>query len=915
MAKDFSSTPRPKRAGADTAKNGPEGEKIERYRWLLNQNMPIIGSWMHRRVLLSLTESALRGNPHAVDSLAHALVEHDDPEVKKLAAQTLSRINFATGIDAAWRVWVETRDIELEKILLEHNRVAGNPASVRLLSALRLDDFAAVTRGSSDLMPALINACHDRDPLLSERARSAIQSLKNQSSVDVICRHWAESRSPFLTEVMQSAGYVAQKPPRVRVLSALKVERPEIVINGSAEMVAPLVEACSDPDSEIASRAQLCLLNLQKQPAIDAFCQLWHETRAPLLEETLLKAGYVARESLEVRLLAALKTGQMTIAQNAPPDGLPHLFAAMQDEDEVIRQNARYALEHLQQEETREALCLRVIQSGDPLAKEIALTSRCTPQSPEMRALFYFLTEQWQAYDELDFDQSLMRAIYEASNSELRQRISAAVQSAGRTDYLTILAGVDYRSRAEQVTESEASLLVKILAENEEWERLWLLAPELAIPYSKQIMEILVQAEWLPRDEIDLQVFVELAQLIREPMLLSGPELTRALPLALPRANLKVQGRVNEVAFSPVAPLLAIASSQHKVVLWNFQTAKVEHVIEAAFTHSVGNVAYTPEGVLICAERSTSGAICTIFVYQDGASYHLCHHEGTVTALEAVGSSRLLTTGRDQKVALWDLASRKLVAEKEFPFWVRSGCISPDGQYAALLHDKLSLVRLPDLTIVPGQPFIAPRANVSRYKKGVAQNASFSPDGKYILTGQYNGQVAIYFHNSLTQRPTRSVVTEHSQPVRGVHFLPGHPILVTAGAEGQIRFLRWPEMNLLGTVHSPGGMLTSLHVSRSGNFMATGTNEASIRLWDLRVLDIPDLFSQPLATATHDQVSTVLALGEYETLPPAVRNSLKFMRLLLQYRFRFDIQIEEAPIIQFGEFDIMLDEVNEEQPG
>ena len=79
-------------------------------------------------------------------------------------------------------------------------------------------------------------------------------------------------------------------------------------------------------------------------------------------------------------------------------------------------------------------------------------------------------------------------------------------------------------------------------------------------------------------------------------------------------------------------------------------------------------------------------------------------------------------------------------------------------------------------------------------------------------------------------------------------------------------------------------------------------------LWDLRVLDIPSLFSQPLATATHDQVTTVLALSAYQQLPEAVRNGLTFLRLLLQYRFRFDVHLEEAPAIQFGEFDILIED-------
>ena len=144
--------------------------------------------------------------------------------------------------------------------------------------------------------------------------------------------------------------------------------------------------------------------------------------------------------------------------------------------------------------------------------------------------------------------------------------------------------------------------------------------------------------------------------------------------------------------------------------------------------------------------------------------------------------------------------------------------------------------------------------------------------------------------------------------VRGIHFLPGHPLVITAGAEGQVRFIHWPEAAMKGMVYSPEGQLTSLRVSRQGAFMATGTNEASLMLWDLRVQDIPDLFSQPLATATHDQVSNLLALSEYHSLPGPVRNGLKFLRVLLQYRFRYDIQIDEAPIIQYGDFDILLDE-------
>ncbi len=907
-----------------------EAERIQRWRWMLEQDVPIIGGWMHRRVTAALNESALAGNWLAAQSLAVVFVFHNETEVREMAGQTLRRINYSTGIDAVWGVWVETRHPDLEQIALGYNRAADHPASVRLLSALRLgllrpDILNTITRGSPDLVPPLIQACADLDPQIASLARQAIHNLHNPASIDALCQAWQDSRSPELAEIMQQAGYVAQKPPATRVLSALKTGQFETVLSGAPDMVSPLVAACEEPDIEIASRARQCLPHLNNQAAIDEFCRLWSEARSPLLESALLKAGYKARSPARVRLLVALKAGQLQIAEKATPQGLPFLLEATLDPDEVIRQNALRALAHLKDDETVDALCSRVIDTIDSvakeaagpekiaagkmntLAKEIALANGYAPRAPETRSLFYFLTEQWPAYDALDFDQGMLRTIYEGSVPEMRQRIASRVQSAGRTDYLTILAGVDYRARAEKVNASEAALLIRVLAGNREYERLWRLAPELALPFSLEIIQLLAKNAWRPAGEADLAAYDELVRLSRLPILLSGPELNRTLPLAHSRATLNVKGRINDVAFSPDRPVLAIATSQRKVVLWNFQTATVERVWNT-FIHSVGKVAFTPRGLLLCAERTNNDALCSVYAYGPDEAFQLTAHEGTVTALEPVGDDLLLTAGRDGHVFLWDLARKKKIAEKKFDFWARSAAVSPDNQSVALLHDRLSLARLPELNLLPRSPYLSP--HVDSFKRGTAQDAVFSPDGKFLLSGQHNGQVGLYYHNSLPHRPPRAIVTQHSQPVRGIHFLPGHPLVISAGAEGQVRFIQWPELRLLGQVYQPDGSLTSLRVSHSGAFMATGTNQAALVLWDLRVLDIPELFAQPLATASHDQVSTVMALGEYDSLPEPVRNGLKFLRTLLQYRFRYDIQIEEAPLIQFGEFDIILDEAD-----
>lgn len=895
------------------SENNTEAERIERLRWLMDQNVPIIGGWMHRRIASALVDSAVSGNWLAAQSLAVVFALHEDAEVRKLAGQTLRKINYTTGIDAVWGVWAETRHPELEDIALEYKRPAGQPASVRLLSSLRLGKIDAITHGSAELVPALVQACSDRDARIAETARMAIHQLHNQQSIDMLCQMWRNNRSPFLAEVIQSAHYLANKPEPARVLSALKTAQLEAVLHSSPEMVAPLIEACTDRDPEIAARARQCLPQLQDQQAVDMFCKLWLETRSPLLEEVLIQAGYRAHGPVQVRLMSALKLGQPDISAKTPPTGLPFLLDALQDTDPTIQKNARAALAALKNEDTRDALCTRVIETDDPLAREIALSAGYTPKAPEMRALFYFLTGQWQAYDALDFDQAMLRAIYEGSPARsaderpsLRQRIAGRVQSAGRTDYLTILAGVDLRSRAEKVNPGEAELLIRVLTENREFERLWALAPELALPFSFKILQILSEHGWQPAGESDRQVFTDLQAFLHQPIQFDSPDLAQSLPLAIPRSTVKLRGRINEAAFSPTQPILAIATSQRKVVLWNFQTAQIDRVL-GDFDRSVGKVCYTPRGWLLASERTNTRGLCSVSVYPEGEPFKLVSHEGTVTVLEPLGASRLLTAGRDQRAFIWDLEQKKKVAEKEFSFWPRSAAVSPDLQYAALLHDRLNLIRLPDLNIVPGSPFLTPRGD--HFKSGVAQNAAFSPDGKFILSGQYNGQVGLHYHTSLTQRPRKAVVTQHSQPVRGIHFLPDHQLVISAGAEGHVRFIRWPEMTVRGMVYAPEGQLTSLRISQHGAFMATGTSESSMVLWDLRVLDIPSLFTQPLATAAHDQITTVMALSAYNSLPEPVRNGLRFLRVLLQYRFRYDVQIEEAPIIQFGDFDILLEDI------
>jgi len=89
--------------------------------------------------------------------------------------------------------------------------------------------------------------------------------------------------------------------------------------------------------------------------------------------------------------------------------------------------------------------------------------------------------------------------------------------------------------------------------------------------------------------------------------------------------------------------------------------------------------------------------------------------------------------------------------------------------------------------------------------------------------------------------------------------------------------------------------------------MALGDSDASLSLWDLRVLDVPILLEAPLARSTPNQLAALDLLIERGGLPQRIRNTLSLLERLLRHRFRFDIEISEVQSIKAGEYDIEIE--------
>ena len=228
--------------------------------------------------------------------------------------------------------------------------------------------------GLPDAVRVLANAiARSNDRQVLAIALDALRQIKKQQCIDEVCGVWAVTRHKDLADLFVKKGWIASAPVSIKVLSALKVGRLEVVTKGGAEIVEPLLKALNDADSEIASRASQCAISFTNPDAVDYLCQQWSKTRNTSLEQVIIRAKYVARYPIEVRVLSALKVGRLEAVIDGGVEVVNFLLQACKDADFNIAKGGQSALRNLKNPEAQEVLIRLVIKQDHKLAREVAV--------------------------------------------------------------------------------------------------------------------------------------------------------------------------------------------------------------------------------------------------------------------------------------------------------------------------------------------------------------------------------------------------------------------------------------------------------------------------------------------------------------------------------------------------------------
>lgn len=336
------------------------------------------------------------------------------------------------------------------------------------------------------------------------------------------------------------------------------------------------------------------------------------------------------------------------------------------------------------------------------------------------------------------------------------------------------------------------------------------------------------------------------------------------------------KSEVSAVAFTKDMRYCASGDARGRCMLWEVASGKLLHRLEG-HTRRITSLHFLPDGkTLLSASGDNTVGHWDVDTGKENRKQILKHPDAVLSMDLFENGTKAVTSCADGLVRIWDVTTPKViqtvqpdkglinsvsvsfdnkrlltanVQERVIQLWAldtgnelqipgRNGKLHPFLDFKSRggmlwtavfspYHDSILTIGGRDARLWNG---VTAQQVMAFHPHGVVASASFSPDGKWLVTGSWDNSAKIW--NTQTGNAEMKLEQKHTGYVNTVRYSPDGNRILTASDDGSAKVWDAKSGKMLLSLNQPETQVKSAIFSPDGTQIVTASNDKTLVMWD-----------------------------------------------------------------------------------